>query len=84
MPPEIPEPELGQYMNGRRFGTAVIYGDLHQHIIHIPFCIFNITIKIPVLPEYPGVEQLVFRAQPVPLILFHQFQVRKSGLRVFV
>ena len=38
------------------FRSAVIHGNLHQDIVDIIFCIFNIAIKIAVILKYACVE----------------------------
>ena len=67
-------------------GPTVGNIDTDQDIVGAGFGIFDRYIKITVVVEDPGVNQLVFGlVQPrASLIFLHQFFVRKFALRVFV
>ena len=68
-----------------RFRTAVVNADLDQEIFRGFLGILDKDVKISILIEHAGVEQLVLEFVPAPTsACVDQVVVRVSGVRIFV
>jgi hypothetical protein len=72
-------------VKSRRLGPAIGDADLDQDIGRRRFRIFDKHVKVPVVIEDAGVDQLVFRLVPAALpARFDQIVVRIGIVRIFV
>nr|WP_294551845.1 hypothetical protein [uncultured Rhodopila sp.] len=83
--PGIAEYELRQEMQRTRRVAAVVRGYPHQDIVHAGPGVFDEHVEIPVIVEYPRIEQLVFRRADATAPIFrHQVGVGEGRLRVLI
>src|SRR5215467_11865238 len=67
------------------FRTSVMHRNAHQEVVRACFGVLDEYIKIPVIVEYSGIEQLEFRlVLPPATILLHQPRIRKCTMGVLV
>ena len=67
------------------FGTAVERLNLDTDIFRIGLGVFDEDIEIPIVIEYPSIDQLILRTgASTQLILLHQFRIWEFPLRILV
>ena len=83
--PGVAKPQGGQYLDLRRLRAPVANGDLDQDVLRLDLGVLDEDIKVPILIEDAGVEQLIFGglfvAHPVG---FNDGPVWVRGLRILV
>ena len=72
-------------MKHRRFGPAIVDGNLHQEILGRRLRILDEHVEVAVVVEGPGVEQLVLEIMtPPPAVAVDEVLVREGALRILV
>ncbi len=64
--PGIPVPELGDQMQRRRLGAAIVGGDPEQDVVAGCLGVLDDHVEVAVVVEGPGVDQLVLRLTHAP------------------
>ena len=72
-------------MQQRRLASAIVGGDLDQHVFGRCLRVLHEDVEVPIVVEDPGIEELVLVLLAGSLVVcFHQIVVRKGALRILV
>ena len=76
--PLVAVPQRRQDMHLRRFWTAVVNGDLDQDILRGGFGVLDEHVKVAILIEHAGIDQLILEVLPAQAAIGLD-QVRRMG-----
>jgi len=83
--PGVPEPQRRQHVQRRVFRAAVVHGHVHQQVFRRRLRILDHDIEVPVVVEYPRVEQLVLGIDSAACpVTRDEIGIWEFRLRIFV
>jgi len=83
--PGVAEPQLGQHVHRRTFGSGVRDPDLHQQVVRVGLGVHHVDHPVPVVVEHARIQEFVLALAVVaPTVLGHEVAVGELVLRVVV